>query len=236
MLSSLSAFGDPLRDHGNYSFNEMDRGLEEDEQEEEEQAPDSDQDEHQQDFGQNNRSEYVRMDEELEEKISGQWEARPFCAEDWSTIQDEPTTDPDYCFFCECCQSNKEQQGFPNYQKFVHFFMENYEQVQRKAMSIMSRNAYNSELRPFGNAKKPMRCVVIMEHFEIHAPSEFILLIQTLRTLNHCIHDLKDKIQEYDPATNKTRLNKENLNQYMRLSDKLADVMKQIAKLRPSKT
>jgi hypothetical protein len=177
----------------------------------------------------------IPMDDDAggQEAIRGMWKTQSFDEEDWSNVIDEPSDDPNYCFFCDCTQNRREQSGFPAFIKFERFILINYENMQRVALAIMAVEVYDNQLRPFTHKMKAMRAQVLLAHFESHAPCERILMIQDMRTLNYAKQLLKQQLREVDDVTGDERLHERNFNQYLRLSDKLNELVAKIAKSRP---
>jgi hypothetical protein len=170
---------------------------------------------------------------EEREKINGDWRFQSFDKEDWSDIVDHPDADPNYCFFCECSQTQKQQKGFPNYRKYEEWFYGDYEKMSRKAVAKMGVVAFNQYLRLHSDSQQHMTHATLLQHFEFHAPNRRISLIMEMRTLIESRHKLSGKILEVDQASKDERLHSGNLNQYMKLSEKIDVLMEKITKLKP---
>lgn len=165
-------------------------------------------------------------------KIADQWETYDFDQEDWESIEEEASDDPDHCHMCSIGQSDKEQESNPQWQLFLKFLVESYHTMTRKALAVMAQGIFNKHFRPWTELKKPMRCRVIIDHIERHAPTVRISLESSNRTLNNCLMDLRSQLRQREKGTNRTRLNTQNINQYIKLQGFQNDVTARLSKLR----
>ena len=189
----------------------------------------------------------IRGDEP--EKTKQQWEFEPFDDDDWTDVVEmawdsntkkeypedihAPDYDPDYCYLCACTQSDKELEGNPSLKLFTHFLTENYSKMKRKELGIQAQRSYNSILRPYTKQKKAMRCEVILDHIEKHAPTLRIQLEHQNRTLNSCLMEQSRQLREQELGTKRKRLSAQHVNTYLKLAAFQNDVTSRLSKLRP---
>ena len=179
-------------------------------------------------------NEESKEEEEEADKIKGDWEFLPFDDDDWSTVVEEPSDDPDFCFFCNYVQADKEKEHNPYYQKFVQFLNDYYPKMKRKVLGIKAQGLYNKYFRlihgqPEG---KHMRAITIIEHLEEHAPTALIQVHRMNKILNKCTITLAAQLQQRDKSTGNRRLHPNNTGLYMKLVDKQNEVLAKLSKLR----
>ncbi len=183
------------------------------------------------------------------EKIKDQWEFYPFDDDDWADVVEmcwDPATqmeypedirafdyDPDYCYLCACTQSDKELEGNPNLKLFFNFLTENYSKMKRKELGMQGQRSYNKILRPHTKSKKAMRCKVILDHLEKHAPTLRIQLEHQNRTLNSCLMEQSRQLREQEVGTKRARLSTNHVNTYLKLAAFQNDVTSRLSKIRP---
>jgi hypothetical protein len=183
------------------------------------------------------------------EKIKDQWEFYPFDDDDWTDVVEmafdpvskleypediyAPDYDPDYCYLCACTQSDKELEGNPNLKTFIHFLNENYSKMNRKELGIQGQRSYNLVLRFYATGKKAMRCKVILDHLEKHAPTLRIQLEHQNRTLNSCLMEQSRQLREQEVGTKRARLSTHHVNTYLKLAAFQNDVTSRLSKIRP---
>ena len=175
----------------------------------------------------------VGGDEEKAEPIAGQWEFHDFAQEDWTSIVEEATDDPDYCYLCACTQSDRELEGNPNLQQYIVFLVDNYSKMTRKILALQGQKIYNEMLRPYTAGKKPMRCQTIIDHLEKHAPTVRIQLEHVNRTLNRCLFEESKHLMQIEQGTQKTRLSSLNVNTFLKLAMFQNDITTRLSKIRP---
>ncbi len=189
----------------------------------------------------------IRGDEP--EKIKDQWEFDPFDDDDWTDVVEmawdsntkkeypedihAPDYDPDYCYLCACTQSDKELEGNPNLKLFTHFLTENYSKMKHKELGMQGQRSYNKILRPYTKQKKAMRCKVILDHIEKHAPTLRIQLEHQHRTLNGCLMEQSRQLREQEIGTKRKRLSTQHVNTYLKLAAFQNDVTSRLSKIRP---
>ncbi len=183
------------------------------------------------------------------EKIKDQWEFYPFDDDDWTDVVEmafdpvskleypediySPDYDPDYCYLCACGQSDKELEGNPNLKVFCNFLTENYSKMKRKELGMQGQRSYNIVLRPYATSKKAMRCKVILDHLEKHAPTLRIQLEHQNRTLNSCLMEQSRQLREQEVGTKRARLSTQHVNTYLKLAAFQNEVTSRLSKIRP---
>jgi hypothetical protein len=171
-----------------------------------------------------------------EEKIMGQWEYEPFDDEPWHLIMEEDTDDPDYCYLCAVTQTEKELEGNPALNNFKSYLVENYSKMTRMKLAIQGQSIYNQALRKYTRQKKPMRCKVIIDHLEKHAPTARIQLEHQVRMLQCCSMELSGQLKQRDLGSKektKTRMDKANLREYIKVTVQLNSVTAALSKMKP---
>jgi hypothetical protein len=183
------------------------------------------------------------------EKIKDQWEFDPFDDDDWAEVVEmcwDPVTktefpedidahdyDPEYCYLCACTQSDKELEGNPDLRLFINFLTENYSKMKRKDLGMQGQRSYNKLLRRYTKHKKAMRCKVILDHIEKHAPTLRIQLEHQNRTLNSCLMEQARQLREKEIGSKRKRLSTQHVNTYLKLAAFQNDVTARLSKIRP---
>lgn len=191
----------------------------------------------------------VLISAEEQETIRDRWELAPFDDDDWTDVVEmawdtdtnteypedieAPGYDPEYCYLCACTQSETELEGNPNLGLFVQFLNENYAKMRRKELAKQGQRIYNSILRPHTKQKKAMRCKVILDHIEKHAPTLRIQLEHQNRTLNSCLMEQSRQLREQELGTKRKRLSAQHVNTYLKLAAFQNDVNVRLSKMRP---
>lgn len=168
-----------------------------------------------------------------EENIKDQWEFVPFDEVDWTLIVEEDCDDPDWCFFCEYGQNDKEKEANPYYERYWDFLMNAYPKMKPQILGIKGRELYNEFFRDFTDDKKPMRAETVVRHLEEHAPSARIQTERMNRTLNRCMLELDRLLKQREKGTGSTRLHNANTALYLKLVDKTNEVLGKLIKMRP---
>jgi hypothetical protein len=166
--------------------------------------------------------------------IKDVWENFDFDQENWMDIVEEYTDDPDYCYLCECDQSDREMAGNPQLRRFVQFLINNYSKMTRKKLAQQGQFVYNNDLREFAPGKKPMQCRIIIDHIERHAPTVRIQIEHQNRTVNNLIMEQATQLRLREHATKRTKLNNPHVNMYIKILETQNAVLAKLAKIRPS--
>ena len=183
------------------------------------------------------------------ENIKDEWEFDPFDDDDWENVVEmnwdeelqmefaEDLTaedyDPEYCYLCACTQSESELEGNPNLKTFIDFLYNNYSKMKRKELGAQGQRSYNRILRPNTKRKKAMRCKVIIDHIEKHAPTLRVQLEHQNRTLNSCLMEQSKQLREREKGTKRKRLSTKHVATYLKLAAFQNEVTAKLQKLRP---
>jgi hypothetical protein len=113
----------------------------------------------------------------------------PYDDHDFSQVIEEPTNNPDWCFFCERGQTFKEKEQNKRYDDLHRFINENFNQISIHALTRQVQEMYNKHLRRHcGNV--PWHQRVIFEHIVHHAPTVRIMYEMSLRQHNNMLQVL----------------------------------------------
>lgn len=118
--------------------------------------------------------------------------------------------------------------------RFINFFMYHYEFMSRGALAVMARDMYNKYLKDHSRNKWPMRCAMILQHFEHHQPSLRIQRIVRLRVLAHMRRIIESQLRLVDAVTKAERLDDRQMKAWRSVMDEQDQLMVLIEKHRPA--
>ncbi len=150
------------------------------------------------------------------------YDSIPFDDNNWDDVEEEDTDDPNYCFFCDCGQTQSEMEQNPIFCELVLFLDDNFHRVDPKHLCKEAQRVYNEELREFYKPDKVWYQRTIYRHITEHAPSTKVRLEDVRRTLYSSMVMLRDSgLIEEERTTKRRRVNEKNMNLYLRIFKEL---------------
>jgi len=163
-------------------------------------------------------------------------EWQPYCMQDidFSTVDDEYTDDPQWCFLCRVSQSKYDAADNQHLQGLLKYMDENYHLVAPKTLCSEAQIYYNTHLRPYLMEPKVWRKAIIYEHLDQHAPTNRIMHEDSLRTYSNILRVLRDGglfIKEQN--TNRINVDRKVLDMYIRVERQRSVILKRTEEKRP---
>lgn len=162
--------------------------------------------------------------------------ASPFQHYTFEHVSEEPTSDPSFCFQCNCSQDARDWTKNDRYMNMIMFINDNFDKISMHALCAQVQKIYNRDLRPFTPLKLPWRQQVIYDHIVFHAPSPRIMYELSLRQHNNVLHVLASNGCFLKNINNPAdfKVNAENVKLFLQVTEKRNAILRQVTQLRGS--
>lgn len=157
---------------------------------------------------------------------------------DWSTMEEEPTDDPEYCYFCEMSMSKHDIENDKSYMNGLTYIEENYHCMDPKRLSRNFQKYYNAFLRDYNSAgPKVFRCEMIFKHFEDHISHPKIILESVLRVHRNVMNTIRDSgnLVQLSTLDGRATIDATQYNLYCKAADKAVALCTKVEKYRSDK-
>lgn len=130
----------------------------------------------------------------------------------------ETSTDPKYCFFCDCLPNRLDQEGSIRYKYLRSFVEDSWGQVDPVWLINKAQELYNQGLRPYTRLKLPWYRSVIYAHFTEHHPTMRFMLEAQLQTYMGVLRTIEENnmVEQNNFDPNRKRVNLQYADMYMK--------------------
>lgn len=131
---------------------------------------------------------------------------------DFTTVIEEQTDDPSYCFLCSCSQNDAEKEANDKLVGLYRYINSNLADVEPRVLAQEVQKYYNEELRESTDEKKAWRQEVIWNHIEKHAPTTKVISHVILRTFYDAFLVVRDNgLLLEDKATGQKKVDSDQI-------------------------
>lgn len=139
----------------------------------------------------------------------------------------------DECQLCNLKQTDEEAESNPTLDQLISMAESNVGRVQPTKLAAELAAYYEREIRPYTENQLPMRTSMFWTHFDEHAVSVQWMCERSNRVINRAMNVLSATgIFEVDPTTQRERINRDGINQYMRMERDRRPMLKTLSEIR----
>ena len=139
-------------------------------------------------------------------------------SEDIKDSQETELSDnPDWCYWCECCDDPKQAGTNPFTQWLQQFWIDRYGSMAASRLTEIIQTHYNAEIRPYiepAHWRRPWYRRVILEHIEHHAPTSRVDDVKHLRLLRELIDHQSGCVVREDVETHEKSIDQTGLRKF----------------------
>jgi len=149
--------------------------------------------------------------------------------------EEEKSTEPDYCFMCDCSPNRLDQENATRYTHLRTFIHDNWGIVDHVWLINKAQELYNVGLRPYTDKKLPWYRRVIDQHYTDHHPTIRYMLEDQLQTFTGVLRNIEESgiLEESTRIPGRKRVNLQYAQLYNTYCKEMRPLMKLLATMRP---
>jgi hypothetical protein len=141
----------------------------------------------------------------------------------------------DWCFFCDTTQDPHQYTVNGEYLLLQRLITDHYSSMDMRTLCAKVQAEYNKHLRPYAPGQREWTVRSIRDHITEHAPSDYVMTAQAIRTINSCMTTLQYSglCSKNTRKPDERTLNAKNGRLYLDLVKSRQALMRDAERLRP---